>query len=143
VGPFWQYNPAVQQTIAIETTEYHEVIDVTQRLVDIVPPGDSICFLFMPHTSAALTLASMEDEAPGDLKAALQQIVPKVEWQHLPVQHAPGHLLSAMIGVTLTIPVQDGKLALGQFQRLVLLEFQGPATRRINADFWNRNGEGA
>jgi secondary thiamine-phosphate synthase enzyme len=108
-----------------------------------VPAGDGVCFLFMPHTTAALTLASLEDEAPGDLTAALQQIVPQIDWRHLPAEHTPGHVLSAMIGASLIVPVQAGRLALGQFQRLVLLEFQGPTTRQINIDFWNRNGEGA
>src|SRR5216684_4338564 len=109
--------------LRIDTSEYYEVIDLTERVNGLIPSGDGVCFLFMPHTTAALTLASLEDEAPGDLKAALQQIVPQIDWRHLPAEHTPGHVLSAIIGVGLTLPVREGRLALGQFQRLVLLEF--------------------
>ena len=133
----------MRHVITVDTTENYEIVDLTERVAGLVTSGDGVCFLFLPHTTAALTLASLEDEAPGDLKAAPQQIVPRIDWRHLPAEHTPGHVLSAIIGATLTIPVQDGRLALGEFQRLVLLEFQGPATRQINIEFWNRTGEGA
>ena len=89
----------------------------------------------MQHTSAALTIASLEHEAPGDLKAALERIVPAIDWKHLPAEHTPGHVLSAMIGVSLTLPVRNGRPGLGPFQRVALLEFQGPAAGTIEVEF--------
>ena len=125
----------MRHTLSVQTTEYHEIIDLTARLTELAPSGDALCFLFMQHTSAALTIVSLEHEAAGDLKAALEQIVPHIDWKHLPAEHTPGHVLSAIIGVSLTIPIRNGRPALGPFQCLVLLEFQGPTTRTIEAEF--------
>jgi len=72
----------------------------------------------------------------GDLLAVLPKLVPAFDFQHTPVEHVPAHVLSAVIGASLTIPVQDGRLSLGDFQSVVLLEFQGPAERQVEVRFF-------
>jgi secondary thiamine-phosphate synthase enzyme len=89
----------------------------------------------MKHTTAALTLAALPDSAGDDLLGVLPEIVPAFDFRHAPAEHVPAHVLSALLGVSLTIPVQDGKLALGRFQSVVLLEFEGPNQRQVEVRF--------
>ena len=133
-----------RQTLKLQTNAVVEVIDLSSRLNELAAnAGDGLCVLFMKHMMAALTLASLEDEAPRDLKTALSALVPQIDWRHLPAEHGPAHILSAIIGATLTVPVEAGRLTLGRFQRVVLIELQGPGQREIDVQFWSSVSEGA
>jgi secondary thiamine-phosphate synthase enzyme len=90
----------------------------------------------MRHTTAALTLAAVPDGAADDLLGVLPKLLPAFDFQHAPPEHVPAHVLSAIIGASLTVPVQAGRLSLGQFQSVVLLEFQGPADRQAEVRFF-------
>ena len=58
-------------------------------------------------------------------------MTPKLAYRHDSAAHVAAHFLSALVDPSVHVPVQDGKLALGEFQRVVLLEFEGPRKRRI------------
>jgi len=124
------------EILTISTTTRYELVDLTDRLNDLVASReDCLCHLFMRHTTAALALAALPNGAGDDLLSALPELVPALNFQHAPPEHVPGHILSALIGVSLTIPIQNGRLGLGEFQSVVLLEFQGPGERRIEVRF--------
>jgi secondary thiamine-phosphate synthase enzyme len=123
-------------TISIQTSERYRLVDLTPQLAPLAAShSEGLCHLFTPHTTAALTLAALPDGASEDLLGVLPQLVPAFDFQHAPPEHVPGHVLGAIIGASLTIPVEDGKLQLGDVQSVVLLEFQGPATRNVEVRF--------
>lgn len=84
------------------------------------------------HTTAALTIAGMDPGADLDMLDAFEKIIPKLNYRHPHnPAHMPDHILSALIGTSLTLPVENGKLILGTWQRVVLMEFDGPRERQV------------
>ena len=119
-------------TIEIETQSPKQVIDITGqvgRLLDGASGGT--CRLYLKHTTAALTVMTWEAGVPEDIMDILQSLTPKLAYRHDSAAHVAAHFLSALVGPSVHVPVQDGRLALGQFQRVVLLEFEGPRKREI------------
>ena len=119
-------------TIEIQTQSPKQVIDITGRvgaMLDGAPGGT--CHLYLKHTTAALTVMTWEVGVPEDIMDILQSLTPKLAYRHDSAAHVAAHFLSALVGPSVHVPVQDGKLALGEFQRVVLLEFEGPRRREI------------
>jgi secondary thiamine-phosphate synthase enzyme len=119
-------------TIEIETQSSKQVIDITGRVDEMLDgaPGGT-CHLYLKHTTAALTVMTWEAGVPEDIMDILQSLTPKLAYRHDSAAHVAAHFLSALVGPSVHVPVQDGKLALGEFQRVVLLEFEGPRKREI------------
>jgi secondary thiamine-phosphate synthase enzyme len=94
--------------------------------------GDGICGLFTQHTTCALTILTNEQGIARDLLSVLHALVPQTTaYVHDSADHVRAHVLSALVGPSLAVPVNDGQLRLGKFQRIVLLEFEGPRERTI------------
>ena len=119
-------------TIEIETKSPKEVVDITGHVGAMLTgaPGGA-CHLYLRHTTAALTVMTWEAGVPEDIMDILQTLTPKLAYRHDSAAHVAAHFLSALVGPSVHVPVQDGKLALGEFQRVVLLEFEGPRKREI------------
>jgi len=120
-------------TLEIETTSPKQVIDITGQvgaMLDGAPGGT--CHLYLKHTTAALTVMTWEAGVPEDIMDILQSLTPKLAYRHDSAAHVAAHFLSALVGPSVHVPVRDGKLALGEFQRVVLLEFEGPRKREID-----------
>ena len=87
--------------------------------------------LFVQHTTCALTVPNEEGIA-DDLVSVLHGLVPQTTaYVHDSADHVRAHVLSALVGPSVSVPVRDGRLALGRFQRIVLVEFEGPRERTI------------
>jgi secondary thiamine-phosphate synthase enzyme len=122
--------------LTVSTTDRRQIIDLTPRLAELASSrGDALCHAFIKHTTAALTLAALPDNAGADLLGVLPALLPAFDFQHAPAEHVPAHVLSAIIGGSLLIPVEGGRLSLGEFQSAVLLEFQGPSERMVEVRF--------
>jgi secondary thiamine-phosphate synthase enzyme len=68
----------------------------------------------------------------------LKSLIPNINWRHPHnPSHAPDHLLSSLIGPGVCVPVADAKLQLGTWQRIILVEFDGPRERSISVTFVN------
>jgi secondary thiamine-phosphate synthase enzyme len=128
--------------LEVQTSGEIDVIDLTPRVNEaIAGRGDGLCVVFMKHTTAALTLASLEEGAAQDLRTVLPLLVPQIDWQHLPPEHNTAHLVSVLLGASVTVPIRNGRLDVGTFQKLVLIDFgpnpqystdlQGPTTRIV------------
>jgi secondary thiamine-phosphate synthase enzyme len=119
-------------TIEIRTQSAREVVDVTERVAALVDgaPGGS-CHLYLKHTTAALMIATGETGVAEDILDILGTLTPRLAYRHDSPAHVAAHFLSALVGPGLHVPVLDGRLALGEFQRIVLMEFEGPRTRAI------------
>ena len=84
------------------------------------------------HTTAALTTADLDPGTDLDMLDAFEKMIPKLQYRHPhDPSHVPDHILSALIGNSLTLPVENQKLILGQWQKVVLIEFSGPRDRQI------------
>ena len=119
-------------TIELQTQSPTEVVDITARVEALAAgtPGGS-CLLYLRHTTAGLMVMTWETGVPEDIMDILQALTPVRAYRHDKPAHVAAHFLSALIGPSVHVPVRDGKLALGEFQRIVLLEFEGPRRREI------------
>ena len=124
------------EKIVIQSKKHREVIDITdtvQKLLDQQNHNNGLCNLFLMHTTAALTTADLD---PGgtdlDMMDAFEGMIPKLKYRHPHnPEHMPDHILSSLVGTSLTIPVEKRKLILGTWQRIVLIERDGPRERTI------------
>src|SRR5262249_8549983 len=124
----------VPATIVLETRGAIEVVDITERVAALVDAAPGVaCHLYLRHTTAAVMIATAELGVPEAHLDVLQRLTPKREYGHDSPAHVAAHFLSALVGPSLHVPVRDGKLGLGQFQRILLMEFEGPRRREIEA----------
>ena len=116
---------------------HEQVIDITDDTAILAASiSDGVCHLFLQHTTCALTILTNEDGIAEDLLSVLHGLVPQtMAYAHDSADHVRAHVLSALVGPSLSVPVRGGKLGLGQFQRIVLVEFEGPRQRSIEVEF--------
>ena len=83
-----------------------------------------------------MTTADLDPGTDEDMLDAFERMIPRLRYRHPhDPGHAPDHILSSLIGASLTIPVEDGKLKLGTWQRIILVELDGPREREISVSF--------
>lgn len=119
--------------MVLEITSDHkrQIIDITKG-VERLLKGSGVANVFVKHTTAAVTLADLDPGTDQDFLDALTAMTPKVRWRHPhDPGHFPDHLWSALIGAGVSIPFTEGKLLLGNWQRLVLVELDGPRQRQL------------
>ena len=122
------------QKITVKTGKKRQVVDISDQLDAVLrkhyADETGICQLSLLHTTAALTTADLDPGTDLDMLDAFEAMMPKLHYRHPHnPAHVPDHILSAMIGTSLAVPVQKGKLVLGTWQRVVLIEFDGPRER--------------
>lgn len=125
------------EKLIVKTKKAKEVVDITEAVAAFLEKngaGDGHAHLFVTHTTAALTTADLDPGTDLDMLDAFEEMVPKLRYRHPHnPAHVPDHILSSIIGASLTLPVRDGRLLLGEWQRVVLVELDGPRERRIIA----------
>lgn len=121
--------------LEIKTTERTQSLDITNQLeqkIQEIGLKEGAVLLFSPHTTAAVTINENADpDVQKDILLALDRLVPR----HGAYRHAEGnsdaHIKTSLIGSSLIVPVQAGRLKLGTWQGVLFLEFDGPRTRRL------------
>ncbi|HVO80620.1 MAG TPA: secondary thiamine-phosphate synthase enzyme YjbQ [Terriglobales bacterium] len=124
------------QRLIVKTRKKREVVDITDRVEHLL--GDAhksgLCSLLILHTTAALTTADLDPGTDLDMLDAFEAMVPKLRYRHPHnPAHVPDHILSALIGTSVALPFEKGKLLLGTWQRVVLIELDGPREREVVA----------
>jgi len=121
------------QKLKIKTHRKREVVDITDRVQSLLMNARSgICSLLVLHTTAALTTADLDPGTDLDLLDAFEALIPKLAYRHPHnPQHVPDHILSALIGTSVSLPFEEGRLILGTWQRVVLIELDGPRERDV------------
>ncbi|OGY18693.1 MAG: hypothetical protein A2900_02425 [Candidatus Chisholmbacteria bacterium RIFCSPLOWO2_01_FULL_50_28] len=123
----------------VTTSKAKQILDITGEINRILTHKawkNGIVVLFLAHTTAALTTADLDPGTDLDMLDAFEKIIPKLNYRHPHnPAHVPSHILSSLIGASLTIPVEDGKLKLGTWQRIILVELDGPREREISVSF--------
>jgi secondary thiamine-phosphate synthase enzyme len=123
------------QKITIKTHQKREVLDITgtiEALLETNPQSSGICNLLILHTTVALTTADLDPGTDLDMLDAFEAMIPKLRYRHPHnPEHVPDHILSALIGTSVALPFERGKLVLGTWQRVVLIELDGPRQREL------------
>lgn len=119
----------------IATNAKRQVIDITDTVQQQVPTeGAGLMHVFVQHTTAAITTADLDPGTDLDLLDALSDLIAPHQWRHPhnPL-HAPDHLLASIVGPDVTVPYTSGRLQLGTWQRIILIELDGPRERSVLA----------
>jgi secondary thiamine-phosphate synthase enzyme len=123
--------------IGLSTERKTQLVEITREVEGALEGAAdaSAALVFVPHTTAGLTIQEHADPAVArDLEAALERIVgDDWGWQHVEdgEENAPSHVRAALAGPQLVIPLSGGKLALGTWQGVFFCEFDGPRQRKV------------
>lgn len=122
-------------TVEVKTSRRAQLLDVTEKVADAVKRAgvsDGVCHVFVPHTTAGVTVNEGADpDVARDIEAHLARMVPKdADFAH-GEGNSDSHVKTALIGPACTAPVRAGRLALGTWQAIFLCEWDGPRTRKI------------
>ncbi len=125
------------QVFTIETGQRDGLIDITGQVASVVADGDvmrGVVTVFVPHTTAGVTINENAD--PDVKRDMLKQLEVMVPWTQPFYKHGEGnsaaHVKASMMGPSVTIPFDQSRLRLGQWQGVYFCEFDGPRTRT----FW-------
>lgn len=121
--------------IIVKTQNKRQVIDITglvQKEIKNSGKDSGAVLIFVLHTTAAVTTADLDPGTDQDYLNVFEKLIPDMEFNHPhDPSHMPDHIFGALIGPSLTLPFDNGKLILGTWQRIVLFEFDGPRERRV------------
>jgi len=123
-------------TLQIKTDRRTEFVDITTQVQSLLTEsavGDGVLYLYVPHTTAAITINEHADpDVASDVEAAFDRLIPN----RGPYKHSEGnsdsHIKSILIGNTQTVFIADGKLLLGRWQGIFFCEFDGPRDRKLH-----------
>lgn len=126
-------------TIFIQTEGHIQMLDITaevQHLTSKCGISSGTCTLFLPHTTAGLLISENRDPYLAvDFTKAIHALTgEETAYRNLESNFA-AHFASAMTGVSLTIPIENGRLALGAWQSIYLMEFDGSRKRKVRVKF--------
>ena len=126
----------ISEKISIETKKRNELIDITDKIQEIVAKNkakEGTCLVFVQHATAAVMLFENADPALcDDFIEHMQKTIPQGIWKHDKIDgNGDAHIKSGIVGCSETIPIKDGKLGLGTWQGITLCEFDGPRKRTI------------
>lgn len=119
----------------IKTNARVELMDITAQVNDAVASTDcdaGLCNIFIPHTTAAVIVSENWDpDVTTDMLAQLEKMVPREAAYRHSEGNSQAHILSVMLSTSINIPIRAGKLALGKWQGVMLVEFDGPRERGV------------
>ncbi len=125
--------------LSVKTKAKTEFVDITSQVQQTVQSAGiqkGFCMLFVPHTTAAVTInESADPSVKRDILMILNKIVPWEEgYRHLE-GNSPAHVKATLVGASEWIAVENGQLVLGTWQGIFFCEFDGPRTRKLQVRF--------
>ena len=121
-------------TFVVSTSKTMQFSDITpqvQKAVTASTIADGVCHVYNPHTTAGLTINEGADPAvQTDILAALQKIVPQLQYRHQE-GNSPAHVMASLVGSSVTVFIENGRLQLGTWQKIFFCEFDGPRSRKV------------
>jgi len=119
----------------VRTGARSEMIDITGRIRALLKESkirSGICYVFIPHTTAAVTINENADpDVPRDILMELDKIVPLNDRYRHGEGNSAAHIKSSIVGASEMIFIDDGELVLGTWQSVFFCEFDGPRTRKV------------
>ena len=123
------------EVLRVSTGSLKEVVDLTERVQSLIRRAnmrDGLCALFVTHTTAAVTTGEIGEGTEEDLLDIVERIIPSIRFRHAhDPSHAWSHMAASILGPSLTLPVEDGRLMLGTWQSVLLVELEGPRERTV------------
>ncbi len=125
------------QEISVSSERRTQLVDITSKVQEALngAGGASAVLVYVPHTTAGLTIQEHADPAVArDLEAALERVVgDDWSWEHIEAgeENAPSHVRASLMSPQVLIPLEEGKLALGTWQGIFFCEFDGPRERKV------------
>ena len=126
-------------TLSITTRDRSEMIDITSKVDEELKRSglkDGVCFLFVPHTTAGITINESADlSVATDIQAMFNKLIPwEGSYRHLEGNSA-AHIKSSLLGNSVMVFVESGHLKLGTWQGIFFCEFDGPRSRKLYIKF--------
>jgi secondary thiamine-phosphate synthase enzyme len=123
-------------TLSVRTHNRTEFLDLTSQIQEVVQQSgvtEGLCHIFVPHTTAAVTINENADPSvKADILMVLNKLVSDREsYRHLE-GNAPAHVKASLVGPQLTVLVSDSRLVLGTWQGIFFCEFDGPRSRKVH-----------
>lgn len=122
-------------TLDVRTTAHTQMQDIThliQKAVTESSVRDGICMIFIPHTTAAVTINENADpDVVRDFTMEINKIVPWEDGYHHMEGNSAAHLKSSMIGFSEQVIIENGRLVLGTWQGIYFCEYDGPRSRKV------------
>jgi secondary thiamine-phosphate synthase enzyme len=124
------------EILHVDTTKLKEVVDLSVKIEAMIRKSEmqsGLCSPFVTHTTAALTTGEIGEGTEHDFLQVVEQMIPHIQFRHAhDPSHAWSHMASSILGPSLTIPVSAGKLVLGTWQSVMLVELDGPREREVH-----------
>jgi len=122
--------------LTIKSKMRTHLIDITpeiQKAVRSSGISEGLCMLYVPHTTAAITInESADPDVASDIMMVLNEVIPwKADYRHLE-GNSPAHIKSTLVGASEIIAIENGSLVLGTWQGIFFCEFDGPRTRKLH-----------
>ncbi len=121
--------------LRVKTDARTELVDITQgvqRLVTESGIRSGVCYVYVPHTTAAITINENTDPNVGrDILKELNKVIPFDDDYGHSEGNSAAHIKSTLVGMSKSVLVEEGRLALGTWQALFFCEFDGPRDRRV------------
>jgi secondary thiamine-phosphate synthase enzyme len=126
------------QTVSVETGLGDTLTDVTEQVRGLVKESgvqSGVCFLVVPHTTAAITINSgLDPSTPKDIVADVRRLVPtRTDFHHIvdTPSDAAAHVKASLVGNSEIVLIEEGDLVFGHSQSLLFFDFDGPRHRRV------------
>jgi secondary thiamine-phosphate synthase enzyme len=122
-------------TFEVSTRRRAQLVDITERVGEAVlrsGVSEGICHVFVPHTTAGVTINEGADpDVAADIASHLAELVPKEAVFEHEEGNSDSHIKTVLVGPSCAAPVRGGKLALGTWQAIFLCEWDGPRNRLV------------
>ncbi|MDM8521744.1 secondary thiamine-phosphate synthase enzyme YjbQ [Desulfococcaceae bacterium HSG8] len=121
-------------------TELADITSKVQEAVRFAGIDEGICMLYVPHTTAAVTInESADPSVKSDILMVLNQMVPwEADYRHMEGNSSPAHIKSTLVGASELVAIENGRLVLGTWQGIFFCEFDGPRSRKLHVTFMNK-----
>lgn len=124
------------ETLKISTESPKQIVDLTDQIEAAIRQArvkNGLCSLFVAHTTAALTTGEIGEGTEENLLEVVEKMIPRIRFRHAhDPAHAWSHMASSILGPSLVIPISAGKLVLGTWQSVMLVELDGPRERQVH-----------
>jgi secondary thiamine-phosphate synthase enzyme len=123
-------------TLTVKTSRRTELVNITTEVARFVAASgvaSGVCHLYVPHTTAGVTINEGDDpDVARDIEAALDRIVPRDAGYKHYEGNSDSHIKSSLVGVSQSVLIEGGRLLLGHWQAIFFCEFDGPRQREVH-----------
>jgi len=120
---------------SVKTRSQVELVDITNEVRSVVAQGyvkDGFCHVFVPHTTAGITINENADPSVvRDIIKELDKVIPLSDNYSHAEGNSAAHIKAGLMGSSVMVPVEGGRLVLGTWQGIYFCEFDGPRTRKV------------